>query len=414
MRGFFSYQQGLALLLGLVGGLVAFDRNAINVLSPFIVADLKLNNAELGTASSIVALTWASAGYLVGRWSDRAGRRKPYYVAAIIAFSLCSMATGLAGGFPGLLLTRLAMGVAEGPTPILGFALLIGASTASRRGLNSGIMSLSSGLIGFALGPLLLVSLASHLGWRAAFFVTGIPGLMAAVAVARFVREAPAAGIAGTRLPDHDQARARDILRVTNVWLCMAISSLIVAGTTVAMVFTPVFLVNLHHLKTADMAMVMSVFGFASMAGPPIICVLSDRLGRKPVLIGFAFLTAAALCSLYWAGTTALLVATMAVAGFGAFLAVLSIAVIPAESVADRDRGTALGMAMGMAEMLGGFAAPALAGLAADRFGQNILPAIAAGCVLAGALLSFALSESAPRRTGGAPILAAPALVPSE
>jgi predicted MFS family arabinose efflux permease len=104
----------------------------------------------------------------------------------------------------------------------------------------------------------------------------------------------------------------------------------------------------------------------------------------------------------------------MAVAGFGAFLAVLSIAVIPAESVADRDRGTALGMAMGMAEMLGGFAAPALAGLAADRFGQNILPAIAASCVLAGALLSFALHESAPRRTGAAPILAVPALVPSE
>ena len=92
MRGFPNYQRGLALLLGLVGGLVFFDRNAINLLSPFIVADLKLNNAELGTASSVVALTWATAGYLVGRWSDRAGRRKPYYIAAIVVFSLCSMA----------------------------------------------------------------------------------------------------------------------------------------------------------------------------------------------------------------------------------------------------------------------------------------------------------------------------------
>src|SRR5437868_2716832 len=115
MGRFLSYQCGLALLLGLVGGLVAFDRNAINVLSPFIVADLKLNNAQLGTASSIVALTWASAGYLAGRWSDKAGRRKPYYVAAITAFSFCSMASGLAGGFMGLILTRLAMGRRKGP-----------------------------------------------------------------------------------------------------------------------------------------------------------------------------------------------------------------------------------------------------------------------------------------------------------
>jgi len=324
------------------------------------------------------------------------------------------MASGLTSGFLGLILTRLAMGVAEGPAPILGNALLIAASTPSQRGLNMGILSLGSGLIGFALGPLILVSVATHLGWRAAFFVTGIPGLMAALAVAQFVRETSVAGTAGPRLPARGQARALDVLCVRNVWLCGAISSLIVAGTTVAMVFTPVFLVNLRHLKPADMAMVMSVFGFASMAGPPIICVLSDRLGRKPVLIGFAILTAAALCSLYWAATTTLLIATMAVAGFGAFLAVLTIAIIPAESIADPDRGTALGMTMGMAEMLGGFAAPALAGLAADRFGQNILPAIAAGCVLAGALLSFALSESAPRRTGTAAMLAVPALVPSE
>jgi MFS family permease len=405
---FFSYQVGLSVLLGLVGGLVFFDRNAINFLSPFIVAELKLSNAELGIVSSVVALTWAGAGYLVGRQSDRAGRRKPYYVAAIIAFSLCSMASGLTGGFLGLILTRLMMGAAEGPVPVLGNALLLGASTPSRRGLNMGILSLSGILIG-GPAPLILVSVATHLGWRAAFFFTGIPGLLAAIAVAKFVREAPVAGIAGTRLPAHGQARALDVLRVRNVWLCMAISSLIVAGTTVAMVFTPVFLVNLRHLTPADMAMVMSAFGFAVMAGPPTFCVLSDRLGRKPVLIGFGILTAAALCSLYWAGTTTLLVATM-VAGFGAFLAVLSIAVIPAESIADRDRGTALGMAMGMAEMLGGFAAPALAGLAADRFGQNILPAIAAGCVMAGALLSFALTESAPRRTGRAAIVGQPAL----
>jgi predicted MFS family arabinose efflux permease len=268
-------------------------------------------------------------------------------------------------------------------------------------------------LIGGALAPLVLVSLATHLGWRAAFFVTGIPGLMAAVAVARFVREAPVMRAAVMAPSDHKKRYGLDVLRIRNVWLCGAISSLLVAGTTVAVVFTPVFLVGLRHLTPADMGVVMSAFGLASMAGTPVLCVLSDRLGRKPVLTGFATLTAAALCSLYWAGTTTLLVASMAAAGFGSVLPILSIGVIPGESVADRDRGTALGLAMGAAEIFGGFAAPALAGLAADRFGQNIVPAIAAGCVLAGALLSFALNESAPRRAAAAS-LAVPALVPSE
>jgi predicted MFS family arabinose efflux permease len=182
----------------------------------------------------------------------------------------------------------------------------------------------------------------------------------------------------------------------------------------VATVFTPLFLVGLRHLKPADMGVVMSCFGFASMSGALILPAVSDRWGRKPVLIGFATLTAAALCSLYWAGTTALLATTMVAAGFGALAPILSIGIIPGESVADRDRGTALGMAMGAAEIIGGFAAPALAGLAADRFGLDALPAIAAACVLAGALLSLALNESAPRRTGAAAILAVPALVPSK
>jgi MFS family permease len=291
MRGFPSYQQGLALLLGLVGGLVLFDRNAINFLSPFIVAELKLNNAELGVASSVVALTWASAGYLVGRWSDRAGRRKPYYVAAIIAFSLCSMASGLAGGFLGLILTRLAMGAAEGPTPILGIAMIMRASAPSRRGLNMGILSVTGVLLGGALAPLVLVSLATHLGWRAAFFVTGIPGLLAALAVAKFVREAPEVDTAETSARPRDKRYGFDVLRVRNVWLCGVISSLLVAGNTVAIVFTPVFLVGPRHLTPTDMGIVMSSFGFASMAGALILPAVSDRLGRKPILLGFATFT---------------------------------------------------------------------------------------------------------------------------
>ncbi|HWU56848.1 MAG TPA: MFS transporter [Rhizomicrobium sp.] len=412
MGRFLSYQHGLALLTGLVMGLVFFDRNAINFLSPFIVADLKLTNAQLGTASSIVALSWAAAGYLVGRRSDRAGRRKPYYVATIIVFSICSMASGLAGGFLGLILTRLMMGAAEGPVPVLGNALLLGASTPSRRGLNMGLSCLG-GLVAGALAPLILVYVATHLDWRAAFFLTGIPGLLAALAVARLVREAPM-GIAATPQPAQNRRRSLDVLRVRNVWLCALISSQLVAGQTVALVFTPIFLVGLRHLKPADMSIAMSAFSFAAATGTPILCVLSDWLGRKPVVIGFATLTAAALCALYSAGTTAVIAATMAVAGFGAVLPALTIGVIPGESVADRDRGTALGLVMGAAEVIGGFAAAALAGLAADHFGQIILPAIASICVLSGALLTFALGETAPRRTGAAAIPAAPALVPSE
>ena len=138
-KSFFTYQDGVAVIMGLTFGTVLFDRGAISFLSPFIVADLGLTNAQLGLAAAIISLTWAIAGFLVGRASDTAGRRKPYLIATVIAFSLCSAATGLAGGFVTLIVIRLAMGLAEGPVPPLTTALLLGASDDHRRGFNIGI-----------------------------------------------------------------------------------------------------------------------------------------------------------------------------------------------------------------------------------------------------------------------------------
>src|SRR5262249_18713385 len=117
---------------------------------------------------------------------------------------------------------------------------------------------------------------------------------------------------------------------------------------------------------------------------------------------GAAILAAASLCLLYQAGSVSALVAATALAGFGGALPPLTIGMVPSESVADQDRGTALGITMGPAEIFGGFASATLAGIAADHFGQIILPAIAAGCFLAGGLLSLALAETAPRRIGAA------------
>src|SRR5258706_10782696 len=188
-RSFFTYQDGVAVIMGLTFGTVQFDRGAISFLSPFIVADLRLTNAQLGLAAAIISLTWAIAGFLVGRASDAAGRRKPYLIAAVVAFSLCSAASGLVGGFAMLVAIRLAMGLAEGPVPPLATTLLLGASADHRRGLNMGIYAVFTGLIGSVLAPIVLVGLASHFGWRTTFLLAGVPGLVLAAAIAVWVRE---------------------------------------------------------------------------------------------------------------------------------------------------------------------------------------------------------------------------------
>ena len=395
-RRFHAYELGLSVLLGLTFGLVMFDRGAITNLSPFIVAELKLSNAQLGLAASVLSLTWAASGFLVGRASDAAGRRKPYLIAAVIAFSLCSAVTGLAGGFAALVALRLLMGFAEGPVAPMINTLLLGASGERRRGLNNGIMNVSGTLLGVAAGPLVQVSLATAFGWRATFLICGLPGLVLAAVIALVVREtrgrAPsAAAIALTPLPR--------LLRIRNVALCAGIASLLLAFMSIAMTFLPLYLVQVRHLSALDMGMILSGAGLVGLVAGLGVPMVSDRLGRKPVLAGLGLVGAGVpLTCLFWPGGVAGLAVLLSVSMMAAALPALAIMMVPAESVDPRDRGAALGLVMGVAELTGGFAAPALAGLLADRAGLGAALCAAGVCAVAAAILSLGLTETAPRR----------------
>jgi MFS family permease len=393
---FAAYEYGLAVLMGLTFGLVSFDRGAINFLSPFIVADLKLSYAQLGVAASALSLTWAVAGFLVGRASDAAGRRKPYLIAAVVAFSLCSAASGLAGGFLTLVAIRLLMGLAEGPVAPLANTILLGASGEHRRGLNNGIMGVSSNLLGAAAAPIVLVGLASAFGWRAAFFLAGLPGLALAVVIALAVREASGRASAAKAVP---LTPPLQLLRVRNIALSAAIASLLLAFLSVGVTFLPLYLVQVRRLSVIDMGLVMSALGIMSLVAALGVPTLSDRLGRKPVLAGLGLVGAGLpLGGLLWSGGVAGLAAILAVSMTAAALLALAIIMVPAESVDPRDRGAALGIVMGIAELVGGFAAPPLAGLLANRAGLGAALIVAGACAVGAALLSLALTETAPRR----------------
>jgi MFS family permease len=405
-----TYQDGLAILLGTTFGIVLFDRGAINFLAPFIVADLKLTNAQLGIAASVVALTWAMAGCIVGRISDASGRRKPYLVLSAVAFSLCSIASGFAGGFVTLVTARLLMGIAEGPVGTLNTALICDASSPGRRGLNFGIGAFFSFLVGSVLAPIIVVALGTWFDWRVAFYLAGVPGLLAAVVIALYVREVPAATAPLGGMRATPASSILDVLRIRNIWLSAIIGSLILAFVADLLVFLPLFLVRDRQLSPGAMGIVMTAAGTMNLFGGLALTTLSDRLGRKTILAACAPLgTALPLACVYWTGGFTGLVALCATAGLVAGLPILALAIVPAESARPRDRGAAVGLVAGVAEIFGGFAA-VITGFVADHTSLLAAPIIAGGCALAAGLLSLCLEETAPAklcpRAIGSPALA--------
>ncbi len=185
-----NYENGLLLLLGVSFGFAFFDRNSASVLIPYMAKDLGLTNTQSALINSVLSIMWALGAYVIARWSDARGSRKPFLLAFLVIFSVCSILSGLAPSFPVLLLARAVMGAVEGPFLPVCLAIMAIESSPSRRGVNAGIMqNFFAALLGQSLAPSLLPIIAEEHGWRAAFYVAGVPGLLCAIGVWLWVRE---------------------------------------------------------------------------------------------------------------------------------------------------------------------------------------------------------------------------------
>jgi predicted MFS family arabinose efflux permease len=403
-----GYELRVLVLLGLAFGFAYFDRMALTFLAPFVQADLDLSNEELGWANSGLSLTWALGAFLIGRWSDLIGRRKPFLIGALLLFSACSVLSGLSWSFESLLATRVVMGAAEGPFLPICLAIMAAASGPTRQAINAGIVQNVFGpIVGTSLASFALVRIADAYDWQAAFFVAGIPGLILAVLIWRYVDEpAPAPRPAGSAA----EPPARALLAHRNIVVCSLVSACAVGSIVVGSIFMPLYLDGPRGYDNETWSNVMTVVGFCPAVGAIVVALLSERIGRKPPLIAFAFLMALAPAALLWfEGHVVLLAALMFVSWMGLGTFPLFMGVIPTETVGRARAATAMGLVVMMGELSGGVFAPPLAGRFADQYGLEVALHIQGALALGAGLAALFVVETNPRILARRTPAAAPA-----
>ncbi|MWV26618.1 MFS transporter [Aurantiacibacter rhizosphaerae] len=403
-----GYELRVVLLLGLAYGFAYFDRMALTFVSPFVIEDLGLSNFQISALGSGLSLTWALGALVFGLLSDRMGRRKPFLLVAMVVFSLCSILSGLSQGFWQLLASRVVMGAAEGPFLPICLAIIIAASAERRRGLNAGIVqNVFGAIMGTAIAPIVLVWMAEEWSWRAAFLMAGVPGLILALLIWRFIEEPQMQHDADSPAPASRSGSGLGLglLRQRNIWLCSLISCLLVGWVVVGSIFFPLYLVGPRALDPGTMAKTMAALGLCPAIGGVLVTWISDRVGRRPPLIFFSMLMATSPMAMLWFdGSWAVLTAMLFVGWVGMGVFPLFMGVIPGETLGQGMAATAMGLVVCVGELTGGVFAPLVAGWLADTAGLNLPMYIMIGLSGFAAIVALGLQETNPavlRRRAG-------------
>ncbi|MFE9310573.1 MFS transporter [Streptomyces sp. NPDC088353] len=398
------YERSAVVLLSLGFGLVGLDRWIISPLFPSMMKELGLDYQDLGNIIGVLGLAWGCSSLLMGGLSDRLGRRR-ILVGSIVFFSVCSLLTGLVGGLVSLLMVRVIMGVTEGAFTPTAVAATAEASRPERRGLNMGMQQSTFALFGIGLGPIIATQLLRVLpSWHWVFGLMLVPGLVLAWFVFRTIREphqlpAFASAVAPAA---QEETRWLDVFRYRNIRLailalCGAMTCIFVLSAMV-----PSYLVDHQGIGTSQMGVIASGIGFGAFAGQLVIPGLSDRFGRKPVVVVALLMAMCMLVGFILQGPVVpLLFLLLFFVAFGAngCLALLA-GTVTVESVPAGLMAAAAGTVMGVAEIFGGGVAPSVAGYLAQHHGIHTVLYLALGGLLLCVVAASFLQETAPKKTG--------------
>jgi MFS family permease len=173
-------------VLFLINALNFFDRQIIGAVGEPIRVEFGLSDSALGALNTAFTLIYAFVGLPLGKLADKYSRRK-ILAAGVLVWSLMTAASGLARNFWQIFALRLGVGVGEATCAPAATSLIGDYFHSGKRAKAMSIFML--GLpVGLALSFAVSGAVAKNYGWRAAFFVAGLPGLLCVLAVL-FIRE---------------------------------------------------------------------------------------------------------------------------------------------------------------------------------------------------------------------------------
>ena len=380
--------RGVLALLLAVNILNYVDRQVLYALLPLISADFHLSDKQAGSLATAFMVVYMLAAPPIAWLADTRGRR-PWIAGGVGLWSLATGAAALATGYLSLFISRAAVGVGEACYGAISPSFVAERFSPEKRGRALAIFSMAipvGSALGYAGGGLA----GQHFGWRHAFWIVGLPGLLLAGLCTLLPNDPP------HRDTPSASAGYREVFAIP----CFRFITLAMAAMTFALggfaVWMPTFF---HRTYALSVGQAGTLFGAITVLGGLVGSLLggwlADLLRRRTtdadlIVSGFGLIAGMPLAA------AAILATRLPVAIGALFLAEtflflnmgpLNAAIVSVTRLETRSMAFAANILV--IHLLGDAASPFLIGWGSDLFGLSKALLLACAALGVGGVLCF-------------------------
>jgi MFS family permease len=243
-----------------------YDRAIFGAVAEPIRQEWALTDSQIGWLATAFTLLYAVVGVPLGRLSDR-GTRSRLLAFGVAAWSALTAASGLAWNYGSLFAARLGVGVGEAVCAPACNSLIGDLYPPARRARALAVFMLGLPM-GLFLGGFVSGHVAARYGWRMAFYIACVPGLLVAMLAMRVLDPPRGAAEDVPQLGVHSGSPYWAVLKIPTIRWIIITGALFNFNSYAVVTFLPAYLSRYHALDLRQSSVLAGiVFGMTGVPG---------------------------------------------------------------------------------------------------------------------------------------------------
>ena len=374
------------------------------LLLPLIGAELGLSYSQIGLIMTCKYIASAVANVPGGVLVDTVGRKGLLMAVSLFWIGFPYLLIGFTHSYLMLLACVALVGFGNSlwhPTAIP----TLGRRYPERKGLVLSVHGMG-GNVGDAVAPVIIGAALAYFSWREVVVLNVVPGLVVAALLFVFLgsmrlgakKQETQPHETETQSFGHYLAGLKDLFRSRSLVLLSTGSAFRTMTQATLLTFLPVYLAHEMGYSPFWVGACLFALQAAGFAASPVAGHLSDRMGRKQILMSSMAASAVVLAAMALAGGSPAFIALVAVLGFFLYATRPVIQAWMLDATPKNMAGSSIGVLFG-AQAAGGALGPLLGGAVADRFGLLATFYFLAATIVVANLFVFGVRHGAAPRS---------------